>query len=404
MIYLLIGYMWLFIHRPFEVWPWIGAFHVERVYMLATIAYWAFCAPKTWIPCRSHFAVFLLAITFFFASQFGSYATFAYVENWFKVLVFYVLLVTSVRDQRDLKLLVTGFVCLTAIYELHSLREYFNGRGVYRMGTWRMVGVDLTRNDPNSFGATVNYALPFLLPAWTLAHTKWQYLTIIAFAVLAATCIILTGSRSSFAALLVLLLIASMVSKYRWRILPLLIILPPIVWASLSGNLQDRYMSLIDPSKGVGAAQESAEGRTASFWYGMNSFAENPLFGAGLGSYRAKTGFATHNIYNQAMGELGFFGLLVLLGFAWAFFGDFLEARRLLADKDDRDSLFLYRICVAASASCLLLFLLGWGGHNLMRYNWLWFGGFSGAAVLLLRRPYEPHLTSNSNSDAVSAL
>ena len=25
MIYLLIGYMWLFVHRPFEVWPWLGA-------------------------------------------------------------------------------------------------------------------------------------------------------------------------------------------------------------------------------------------------------------------------------------------------------------------------------------------------------------------------------------------
>ncbi len=24
MIWLLGGYMWLFIHRPFEVWPWLG--------------------------------------------------------------------------------------------------------------------------------------------------------------------------------------------------------------------------------------------------------------------------------------------------------------------------------------------------------------------------------------------
>ena len=40
MIWLLGGYMWLFIHRPFKVWPWLGELRVERVYMLVTIFYW----------------------------------------------------------------------------------------------------------------------------------------------------------------------------------------------------------------------------------------------------------------------------------------------------------------------------------------------------------------------------
>jgi hypothetical protein len=41
MRWLLIGYMLLFIHRPFEVWPWLGDLHIERIYMLLTIAAWA---------------------------------------------------------------------------------------------------------------------------------------------------------------------------------------------------------------------------------------------------------------------------------------------------------------------------------------------------------------------------
>jgi hypothetical protein len=52
MIYLLGGYMWLFIHRPFEVWPWLGKLHIERVYMLATILYWAIAGDKQWISNR----------------------------------------------------------------------------------------------------------------------------------------------------------------------------------------------------------------------------------------------------------------------------------------------------------------------------------------------------------------
>ncbi|MBN2292946.1 MAG: O-antigen ligase family protein [Pirellulales bacterium] len=257
-----------------------------------------------------------------------------------------------------------------------------------------MVGVDLTMNDPNAFGGTLSCSLPFLLPAWTIARTRWQHGAVIAFAVLAISCILLTGSRSAFAALLLLFTIASALSKYRWRILPVLLILSPIVWVSLSDNLQNRYMTLIDSSRGGATALSSAESRTASFWYGMKSFAENPLFGAGLGSYRAETGFATHNLYNQAMGELGIFGLLVLIGFAWAFFGNLLEARRLYVD-NDRYSRFLFHICVAASLSCLLLFLLGWGGHNLKRYNWLWFGAFSGIALYFLRQ--RDYLTMSNN-------
>ena len=30
MIWMLGGYMWLFVHRPFEVWPWLGDLQIER--------------------------------------------------------------------------------------------------------------------------------------------------------------------------------------------------------------------------------------------------------------------------------------------------------------------------------------------------------------------------------------
>ncbi len=33
--------MWLFVHRPFEVWPWLGDLRVEHIYMLGTVFYWA---------------------------------------------------------------------------------------------------------------------------------------------------------------------------------------------------------------------------------------------------------------------------------------------------------------------------------------------------------------------------
>ncbi|MBU4399454.1 MAG: hypothetical protein KKE86_08990, partial [Planctomycetes bacterium] len=64
MIWLLGGYMWLFIHRPFEVWPWLGGLHVERMYMIATILYWGIAVDKQWIRNRLNlaFACFWLAM------------------------------------------------------------------------------------------------------------------------------------------------------------------------------------------------------------------------------------------------------------------------------------------------------------------------------------------------------
>ena len=386
MIWLLVGYMWLFVHRPFEVWPWLGALHVERVYMFATILYWAMAAPKTWLSCRNNVPAFLLAGTYVFGAMTSPYANFDYVADWFKILVFYVLLITSIRTERDLRILVIAFVCISALQELHSLREFMCGRHKYEMGVKRLIGVDVTLGHPNSMGASVDYALPFLLPVWTFARRRWQQLAVVAMFVIGAICVLLTGSRSSFVGLAALVGVAAAFSRYRWCVFPTLFVAAVIIWASLREDLQNRYLSLIDPSKGVGAATDSAEGRTKSFLDGMKSFSENPLFGAGLGSYYAKTKFYTHNLYNEAMGELGVFGLLVIVGFAWGIGGDFLESRRLRSDAPDSDEQFLYWVCVAAFSTCLMLFFLGWGAHNLTRHNWLWCGAFSGAAVQFLRQ------------------
>jgi O-antigen ligase len=383
MTYLLIGYMCLFIHRPFEVWPWLAELRIERVYMICTILYWMM-QPKTWFPLRSHFPVFLLAGVYLIASQTSPYASFATVEDWFKVFVFYVLLVTTIRSEKELQMIVIGYVCVMAIYQLHSLREYFNGRGVWRMGTWRMIGVDETMSDPNTFGASIVYFLPFIYPVWTLARERWYKQGIVAVAALGVGCILLTGSRSAFAALIFLAALVSLASKFRWRILAAMVLIPPLIWVNLRADLQERYMTLIDPSRGPKNAEASAEGRTKSFWDGMHSFAENPLFGAGLDSYRARRGGPTHNLYNQAMGELGVFGLLVLIGFARCFVANYREARRLVHEEGS-DEQFLYRVCQAGLLACLLLFFLGWGSHNLARYNWLWFGAFTGIAVQRLR-------------------
>ena len=53
---LLVGYMFLFIDRPFEVWTWLGDLHFERIYMLVTLGVWLVHPGKRWLPNPQHWA------------------------------------------------------------------------------------------------------------------------------------------------------------------------------------------------------------------------------------------------------------------------------------------------------------------------------------------------------------
>ena len=57
MLWLLLGYMFLFIHRPFEIWPVLGEFRIERIYMLGTLLIVAGSPRKRFLPNRQHFAI-----------------------------------------------------------------------------------------------------------------------------------------------------------------------------------------------------------------------------------------------------------------------------------------------------------------------------------------------------------
>ena len=308
MIYLLVGYMWLFVHRPFEVWPWLEELRVERVYMLMTLAYWT-TQPKTWTANRLNFGVACLAASITLSTLLGPLGSFESneVQNWFKLLLFWFLVMTSTRSVSDLKMLVAGFVVIMGLYELHSLREYLNGRGVYRMGTWRMVGVDNSLGDPNSFAASVIYGIPMLLPAVALASKRWQQWAIGGLLMLSVTCILLTGSRGGFVALLVTFSALGMASKYRWRMLALMVLASILLSFNLSDNLRNRYLTLIDPSRGPANAQVSAESREVFFSMAVDIWQEHPVFGVGPEGFGSEsgTGMQSHSLYAKTICGIG---------------------------------------------------------------------------------------------------
>jgi len=380
MHWLLVGYMFLFIHRPFELWPMLGEFHVERIYILGVIVAWAMWPGKRWIPNPQHVAYFAFAIAVVLCWAMSPWADDGQVvvENWFKVLVFYVLLVTSASDEKALKRLVAGFLLVMAVYMLHSLREFVGGRYTFRMGIVRMIGVDSSLGDPNSFGASIVFALPFVRAFWLSFRSAGVRTALLGYLGLSVGCILLTGSRSSLLGLGIWWAWVIVRSRHRWLGIVAAAIVAPALFLALPESLQTRFETIVDPEVGPESARVSGEGRLEGFYKGMDLFAANPATGIGPGSWRPATRskLESHNLYGQVCGEMGLTGVLTFTVILTCFAANLLWMRRARKSDPAGPEAFEHQVASAVAVSVFLLLFMGNFGHNLFRHNWLWFGGF----------------------------
>lgn len=381
MRWLLVGYMFLFIDRPFEVWPWLGELHVERVYMLFTMAVWACYPGKRWLPNVQHaaYAAFAAAVLLGWALSPWAAQGQNVVEDWLKVVVFYVLLVTTIHDEEGLKHVAVGFLAVMGLYLLHSFREYLGGRHTFRMGISRMIGVDTTLGDPNSFGASIVFSLPVVVAVWRAGvGGRLGKLLLTGYVGLGCLCILLTGSRSSFLAMLVWFAIMIGGTRYRFSATAAFVLLAPVVFLALPESLQTRFETMINSEVGPANAHESADGRIYGFQMGMELWAENPLTGVGPGAWKPATrqGIESHNLYGQLAGELGTAGVVAFGAVVGCFLVNLAAVRRARAWFPGRETDLVFSLPRSVGVAVFLLLLLGMFGHNLFRFTWLWYGGF----------------------------
>jgi O-antigen ligase len=226
------------------------------------------------------------------------------------------------------------------------------------------------------------------LPFYRTATTFWKRLPLYLFTCLAAVCIVLTGSRTGFVGLAVFSVMCLFLSRSRVKMLFLLGALALVAVVLMPDYLQDRFLTLIDPSYGPHNAQESVEGRFAGFAHGFELWSQSPLVGFGPGSFALATGSGcnSHNVYGQVVGEMGALGAVVFAGVLLCFLANWLETAALYRRHPEWRRDFVYQTSRSAAICVLLLLFLGWAGHNLYRYQWLWLGAFQAIALHCRRR------------------
>jgi O-antigen ligase len=249
----------------------------------------------------------------------------------------------------------------------------------------------VTHADPNAFAGTIVYALPLLLPFWLERPRRVPRLLVLGFLGLGGLCILLTGSRSGFiglaaagALLLVLQARRKVLAVALVGVAGALFLL--LLAVALPGELQMRYLTIVDSNVGPENARQSAEGRLAGFLRGVEIWQRSPLFGHGPGSFALADNYGAqaHNLYGQVLGEMGVVGAAGLLALLACFALNAREARRLHA-KLGGPRTFSALLVQAVGVSVFMLLLLGLAGHNMFRHQWQWFAAFQALAVSALR-------------------
>jgi hypothetical protein len=392
MIWLLIGYMWLFIHRPFEIWPVLATFRIERVYMLLTIACWVMSGPRVPSNNRLYYAFvgFIgVMILSWLASPYMSAGTVT-VENYLKYAVFFVLLVTTVRTQQDLRTLLVGHLAIMTLLMLHCLREYFNGSRHYTQGIVRLVPVGGSY-DYNDLAGLIVCSLPLAWVLWRNWPGITRKLALLAHFGIAGYCIMLTGSRMGFVGMGLATVMACFASPRRKLLVLALPLLMMVVWGVLPQDRRDRYFSLVDSSVGPAAAAGSAGRlRLSGFVRALPLFEERPLMGFGPNAFgqATGTGMMPHNLYGQLLSELGIAGVITLGMIYWGVARNTMQSRLIVRTFDEHESTLAWHVALAAGASVLLLAIMGWGFNFLYWHVWLWLGGFQLIAMQCLTNQY----------------
>jgi len=301
MIYVLIGYMWLFIHRPWEVWPWMAAYRPERVYMIFAIICWLMSGPTLpkWNRLHTYHAVLVLVMILSWLTSPYQAASRVTLENYLKLVVFYVLVVTTVRDKRGLQIILIAFVCVMALFMAHSAREWFCGRMIFRQGFHRLRGVGCTFSDQNYFSGLIVMSLPFAWVLWREWSSRLKRGAVLGYFGLSVWCIIRTGSRMGFCGLAAAGFLAALASPKRWRILAVFPLLLAGAWTLIPEPQQQRYLTIVGVQSETSPAK--TDYRAWGFWWGVELCAERPLLGHGPGTTRLARGERgqPHNTYGH---------------------------------------------------------------------------------------------------------
>jgi O-antigen ligase len=386
--------------------------------LLAILVAWKTFADKHYVPSESersctnrlYFLFAYIIFTLPFVKWPGTTLRTG-LEDFFKAVVFYFLVVWSVWNTRQLGLILAVFgLCQTIrILEplyLHLTEGYWGG--ITHMGNWefmnRLSGAPSDIVNPNGLAFLVIFTLP-LIYYFTLRQRP--LVRLFCWAVMGAMIytLVLTGSRSGFLVLAMLVTAWILTSRRKALAIGVVAVATVVALSSMSELQRYRYLSIFR-SDVPGAG--TADGRISGVWADFQAALQRPVFGHGLGtSQEVNTHFRgnyqkSHNLYTEVAQELGFVGLAIYLSFIFAAVKAAWRARSSVTSSGSAPP----ALSVASDAlpvQCGVLLVFGLATYGLSQYEWYFLTGMCVVtARLTASMPPVPDTAGQSISAAVS--
>ncbi|MGO9803201.1 MAG: O-antigen ligase family protein [Steroidobacteraceae bacterium] len=385
-----------FLHVPERI-PVLGVLRVDLL-LVAFLAWLSWSnrdpsrSPMPTIERRLWLLVGFAVLMIPFAEWPGSVVKSGFPEL-IKAVVFYYFTVAFVRSEDDLKKFVWTFMgcqifrVLEPLY-LHVTSGYW-GSGASELGgrefLARLSGSPSDVVNPNGLAYVCCTVLLFLYFFRQTGRKQLLAFLLLWPAVLYA--LALTGSRSGAIGLAVILVGIAVKSRRVVAMTASVAVVAVVAFPLLSPDMQDRYLSII----GRGTKNEATAGER---WAGLEAqwtvARRRLLTGYGLGtSPEANFNFTTsgpyvglampaHNLYMEALQELGIFGLAIVVAFMVAVVTSFFRASwRSNSQSTGPPDLFMRRLLDTMQVWLVMGLVESFASYGLYSYEWYLFAGLS---------------------------
>jgi probable O-glycosylation ligase (exosortase A-associated) len=296
-----------------------------------------------------------------------------------KWVIIYFLLINIINDRRRLYIFLIVFLLLNFKYTQFAARIwisngfYSDPRGLNAGGG---IGAGFFQN-PNDFGVAINSVLGIsycMIRADINKIIRWfkmQWFHIVC-TITMIIAIVASSSRGAALGLGVVFLAVWYKSKKKTIGIAFLIIVATAIIALIPEDNWARFQSM-------GSDEDrTSQSRLALWRAGMRMASEYPVTGVGPNNfiyvntehYFSELSEVQHNVYVQAMSELGYPGLMLFLMMIFGCFYNNRKARKMLQEKQIDDS-FLYSLTHGLDI-CIIGFIVNGFFITVLYYPFFW--------------------------------
>ncbi len=393
----LIGLLFITMTNPGELFYVFALLRVERLFVLLVFASWLM-HEKIVVPDISRkllvfWGMMFVSIPFAYYKM-GALSGFL---DFFPIMLYHLMIINLVNTAEKFRILITTYVSLIGWNTIGALWGYAHG-DVYaraaRHGVDRATALTSFADDPNSLGVKLVAAMPIIVLLMSQGVKRQRVLGFIVLCTTVAA-LLLTGSRGSFASMIILMVAFMFTSKKGFLLLPVAVIIFAVSWAIIPQTLKDRYLTVtevIDTDEQD--MDESYLSRVYAREAGWAMFKDYPIFGVGAGVFKTANGseywpgpgrkrwLKPHNLYIQLLAEMGIVGTIVWCVFFYTLIKTTLACKRLFAARDDIDPLFRM-FPKACLFSIFVVLINGYSTHTLYSGPWYFLAAISGALWLI---------------------